>query len=180
MSKLPLYVFKVIIIGEPAVGKTSLVKQYVTDQFSQEYKSTMGANIYLKTVEMEDGTKVKFTLWDIAGQRERFAQMQNIYFQGAQGCIIVYDMSRKVTFTKIEEAWVPSLGKFMTEPNYQKILIANKVDLPDKEVSPEEGEQLRVKLGCNSFLQTSAKENIAVDESFTTLAKLLISNFQDK
>ena len=88
MSKLPLYVFKVIIIGEPAVGKTSLVKQYVTDQFKDEYKSTMGANIYLKTVELEDGTKIKFTLWDIAGQRERFARMQNVYFQGAQGCII--------------------------------------------------------------------------------------------
>ena len=179
MSKLPLYVFKVIIIGEPAVGKTSLVKQYVTDQFSQEYKSTMGANIYLKTVEMEDGVKVKFTLWDIAGQRERFAQMQNIYFQGAQGCIIVYDISRRVTFSKIEEAWVPSLSKFMTEPNYQKILIANKVDLPEKEVSDEEGEQLKDKLGCSNFLKTSAKENIAVDESFTTLAKLLVSNFQD-
>ncbi len=179
MSKLPLYVFKVIIIGEPAVGKTSLVKQYVTDQFSQEYKSTMGANIYLKTVEMEDGIKVKFTLWDIAGQRERFAQMQNIYFQGAQGCIIVYDISRRVTYTKIEEAWIPSLEKFMTEPNYQKILIANKVDLTDKQVSPEEGEELKTRLGCSNFLQTSAKENIAVDESFTTLAKLLVNNFQE-
>ena len=177
MSKLPLYVFKVIIIGEPAVGKTSLVKQYVTDKFSQEYKSTMGANIYLKTVELEDGTKIKFTLWDIAGQRERFAQMQNIYFQGAQGCIIVYDISRRSTYNRIETEWIPSLEKFMTEPNYQKILIANKIDLPEKEVSEDDGKNLMKKLGCADFLQTSAKENIQVDESFTTLARLLVKNF---
>ncbi|MHA1785175.1 MAG: Rab family GTPase [Candidatus Helarchaeota archaeon] len=180
MTNIPLYVFKVIIIGEPAVGKTSLVKQYVTDQFKEEYKSTMGANIYLKTVELDDGTKIKFTLWDIAGQRERFSQMQNIYFQGAQGCIIVYDISRRSTFSRIESEWVPALKKFMTEPNYQKILIANKIDLPNKEVTEEEGEALRKKLECTNFLQTSAKENIAVDEAFTTLAKLLVSNFKQK
>ena len=178
MSKLPLYVFKVIIIGEPAVGKTSLVKQYVTDQFKDEYKSTMGANIYLKTVELEDGTKIKFTLWDIAGQRERFARMQNVYFQGAQGCIIVYDISRKSTYDRIETEWVPALDQHMTEPNYQKILIANKIDLPNKEVSEEEGDSLKSKLGCSNFIRTSAKENIAVDEAFTTLARQLINSFK--
>ncbi|MHA1145581.1 MAG: GTP-binding protein [Candidatus Helarchaeota archaeon] len=177
MKKLPLYVFKVILIGEPAVGKTSLVKKYVTDKFSEEYKSTMGANIYLKTLELDDGTKIKFTLWDLAGQQDRWAQMLNVYFQGSQGVLIVYDVSRKSTFNRIETDWLPNCEKHI-QGNHQKVLIANKIDLENKEVSSEEGKALKERIGCIDFIETSAKENKNVNEAFTTLAKALVKNIK--
>ena len=173
MSKLPLYVFKITIIGEPAVGKTSLVKKFVTEKFSEEYKSTMGANIYLKNVDIA-GNRIKLTLWDLAGQ-DKWSQMQDVYFQGSQGCLLVYDVTRRVTLSKIETRWLPELEKYVKEPEFQTILVANKMDLENKEVTHEDGIELQKRVKAKEFIETSAKTGEKVDEAFTNLAKLLIA-----
>ena len=167
--------FKINVIGQPAVGKTSLVKKYVTEKFSEEYKSTMGANIYLKNIELE-GNRIKLTLWDLAGD-DRWSQMQDVYFQGAQGSLIVYDVTRKSTFNQIVTRWMAELEKYVKEPNFQTILIANKIDLENKEVTREEGLDLKKKINAADFIETSAKTGERVDEAFTKLAKLLVKNF---
>lgn len=177
MKRLPLYVFKAILIGEPAVGKTSLVKKYVTDKFSEEYKSTMGANIYLKTLELKDQTKIKFTIWDLAGQQDRWSQMLNVYFQGSQGVLIVYDVTRKSTFNRLETDWYPHCRNHI-RGNYQSVLIANKMDLENKEVSPEDGRELSERLNCFHYIETSAKENTNVNEAFTILAEKLVKDIK--
>ncbi|MHA1299442.1 MAG: Rab family GTPase [Candidatus Helarchaeota archaeon] len=173
MSKLPLYVFKINILGEPAVGKTSLVKKFVTEKFSEEYKSTMGANIYLKNVELA-GTRIKLTLWDLAGQ-DKWSSLQEVYFQGAQGALMVYDVTRKSTYNQLETRWMGELEKYVKEPNFQTILVANKMDLENKEVSHDEGLELMKRINAKDFVETSAKTGEKVDEAFTTLAKLLIT-----
>ncbi len=108
---------KIIIIGEPAVGKTSLVKKYVSGQFTEDYRSSIGTNIFTKKIVLEENTIATLQLWDIAGQ-ERWIKMRGSYYSGAKGVMIVGDLTRKNSFDQIEKFWIPDeedLIKAVTE-----------------------------------------------------------------
>ena len=91
---------KIIIIGETAVGKTSLVKKFISGQFSKDYRSSIGTNIYTKKIVLEKDTDATLQLWHIAGQ-ERWINMRRSYYSGAKGVIIVGDLTRRNTFNQI-------------------------------------------------------------------------------
>ena len=117
---------KIIIIGEPAVGKTSLVKKFVSGQFTEDYRSSIGTNIFTKKIVLENKTIANLQLWDIAGQ-ERWIKMRGSYYSGAKGVIIVGDLTRKNSFDQIEKFWIPDITKYC--PLAPIIMLANKHDL---------------------------------------------------
>lgn len=174
------YVFKIIVIGDPAVGKTSLINRFIQDTFEADYKETIGTNILRKTVKMGD-IIVNLTLWDIAGQ-ERWTDMRHVYYQGSTGCIMVYDVSRPITFKHIEDYWFPDFKNFCKEEKVPVILIANKNDMPAKlkRVDSFKGNELGGRVNALRFLETSALTGQNVEEAFKALSNILISKEQEK
>ncbi|MFX0136986.1 MAG: Rab family GTPase [Candidatus Hodarchaeota archaeon] len=174
------YVFKIIVIGDPAVGKTSLINRFIQDTFEADYKETIGTNILRKTVKIGDNT-INLTLWDIAGQ-ERWTDMRHVYYQGSSGCIMVYDVSRPITFKHIEDYWFTDFKNFCKEEKVPVILVANKNDMPAKlkRVDSFEGNELGGRVSAFRFIETSALTGQNVEEAFEALSNVLVSQEQDK
>ncbi|MFW9940001.1 MAG: Rab family GTPase [Candidatus Thorarchaeota archaeon] len=165
---------KVIIIGEPAVGKTSLVKKFVSGQFSKDYRTSIGTNIYTKKLSLEKDRDVILQLWDIAGQ-ERWINMRHSYYSGAKGVIIVGDLTRKNTFNQIEKFWVPDINQYCSLAPI--ILIANKIDL-SSELNEQEINSLGTRINAKSEFFTSAKTGENVELAFRMISKQAIHHFQ--
>ena len=165
---------KIIIIGEPAVGKTSLVKKFISGQFSKDYRSSIGTNIYTKKIVLEKDTDATLQLWDIAGQ-ERWINMRHSYYSGAKGVIIVGDLTRRNTFNQIEKFWVPDIKQYC--PIAPIILIANKRDLCSK-LGEQEINSLSKRINAESEFFTSAKTGENVELAFKMISKQAIHHFQ--
>ena len=172
------YIYKLIVIGDPAVGKTSLINRFIQDQFESEYKETIGTNIVKKVVKLEKDI-VNFTIWDIAGQ-ERWTDMRQVYYKGAAAAMIVYDVTRKITFQHVENYWFPDLKNFVEVKQIPLILIANKNDLPKNllRVDSIQGEQLASQVGALKFVEASARTGHNVDEAFTYMARTLLAKIE--
>lgn len=173
MNKIKKYTLKIIIIGEPAVGKTSLVKKFITGRFTKDYRSSIGTNIFTKNIKLEENNEIKMQLWDIAGQ-ERWIIMRPSYYVGAKGVIIVGDLTRKNTFEQIEKFWIPDVKKYCIDAPI--ILLANKTDL-GTELSETEINSLKKKINVISIIQTSAKTGENVDLAFKIISEGAIKVF---
>ncbi|NMC07052.1 MAG: GTP-binding protein, partial [Candidatus Lokiarchaeota archaeon] len=93
------YKFKIVVVGEHATGKTSLIRAFVEQKFNADYRPTIGTDIYIKKLDL-DGVEVTLTIFDIAGQ-ERWANMRSLYYKGAAGALVVGDLTRAITFEQI-------------------------------------------------------------------------------
>ncbi|MFX0030793.1 MAG: Rab family GTPase [Candidatus Hermodarchaeota archaeon] len=158
---------KIIIVGEPAVGKTSLVKKFVSGQFLKDYLSSIGTNIYTKKVKLDNETTVNLQLWDIAGQ-ERWINMRRSYYSGARGVLIVGDLTRRNTFEQIEKFWVQDIKSFCS--TVPLILLANKTDLSNK-LEEQEIISLGKRIKAEEVLFTSAKTGDNVELAFSLISK---------
>ncbi|CAF1673557.1 unnamed protein product [Adineta ricciae] len=172
------YLFKVLVIGELATGKTALVKRYVHNFFSEHYRATIGVDFALKIVKYDDDTVIRLQLWDIAGQ-ERFGNMTRVYYKEAVGCFIVFDVTRGSTFEAVTK-WKADLDNKVQLPDGNPVpcvLLANKCDLV-KEGLVNDASQMdefcREK-GFAKWFETSAKENINIEAS----ARFLISEIME-
>lgn len=164
-------------LGEPAVGKTSLVTKYVTGRFDRDYRRTLGIDISTYDSPIDD-LLFKLLIWDLAGQ-DIFVDLRTRYCQGASGGIVVFDITRPQTFEVVHE-WVEAMRKSV---DYEPILIllGNKSDLAsNRKVSKEQGEALAKELGVTMYRETSAKTGIQVTECFNTLARLMYQQKQEK
>ena len=110
MAKERKFVFKIVVIGDGAVGKTSLIARFAEKTFQAEYKPTLGTNIVIKELKVGNNS-IKLLLWDIAGQA-KWRDVRHLYYKGAQGCILVFDVTRPGTFESIP-SWFTDLIKFM-------------------------------------------------------------------
>ena len=168
MNSEDVYVFKIIIVGDPGVGKTSLLLRYIENRFSEEYLSTIGVDFYIQTLNIEEN-EVKLQIWDTGGQ-EKFSYMRPGYYIGAVGAVIVYDATQPSSFQSIKK-WIDEVEKYC--PNIPLIVAENKVDLPRK-VSRD-----AVKRFVNEFklpiFETSAKDNLNVTNLFRYFAQMLLS-----
>ena len=165
---------KIMVLGESMVGKTSLITRYTNDKFGGRYLCTVGIDFQKKKIE-KNGKRVLLQIWDTAGQ-ERFRNVTKNYFQASQGFVLAYDINNKESFEKVQY-WVEEI-KANAEEKIKCILIGTKCDLDKREVSEEEGQNLGQKYGYK-FLETSAKENININETFETLVSEIMDNFKE-
>ena len=117
---------KILIIGESGVGKSSLLLRFTDDQFDAEISATIGVDFKVKVITI-DGNKVKLAIWDTAGQ-ERFRTLTPSYYRGGQGAILVYDVTNRESFQKIED-WLNELETYTTNHDMIKMLVGNKCDM---------------------------------------------------
>eukprot|EP00124_Ichthyophonus_hoferi_P001946 Ihof_evm9s117 gene=Ihof_evmTU9s117 len=156
--------FKLVLLGESAVGKSSLVLRFVKGQFHEYQESTIGAAFLTQTVCLEDVT-VKFEIWDTAGQ-ERYHSLAPMYYRGAQAAIVVYDITNTETFNRAK-SWVKELQR-QANPNIVIALAGNKCDLPQRVVSKEEAQAYSDENGL-FFMETSAKSAVNINDIFLAI-----------
>ena len=173
------FIFKICICGDFAVGKTSLIKQYIEKQFEKEYKPTLGCDLFRSDIDIEQDAKkihCRLVFWDIAGQ-EKYLQVRPLYFQGCRGALMVYDTTRLETFQNITDSWLKDFkGNVREDTSY--ILIGNKTDLEESRlVSTDEGKELAKKINATKFIETSAKTGDKVKEAFKSLVIAILKQF---
>ncbi|MBD3188427.1 GTP-binding protein [Candidatus Bathyarchaeota archaeon] len=161
---------KIVVIGEHATGKTSLIKAFVEKKFSADYRPTIGTNIFIKKLELE-GDEITLTCWDIAGQ-ERWTSMRELYYRGSSGAIIIGDVTRKSTFEQIKNFWAPDL-KEKVKSVIPIVLLANKSDL-ESEVTQDDIDDCMNAIGATCALKTSAKTGDNVNEAFQKLTEAIL------
>jgi len=167
--------FKVIIIGDPTVGKTSFVQRYVQDNFKRDYKGTVGVDFALKIIKWSETQTIKLQLWDIAGQ-ERFTWMTRVYFKDAHGCIIMFDLTNKNSFQNTLK-WkkdVDSKCMLSDGSPIPCMLLANKCDLAERQVDQMEIETFYKENNFIGWTETSAKEGLMVSDSMRFLVEVML------
>ncbi|XVF09483.1 hypothetical protein REPUB_Repub07fG0096900 [Reevesia pubescens] len=173
------YLFKAVLIGDSAVGKSNLLSRFATDEFRLDSKPTIGVEFAYRNIKIGDKI-IKAQIWDTAGQ-ERFRAITSSYYRGALGALLVYDITRRTTFTSVKK-WMHELREF---GNFDMVvvLVGNKSDLTQsREVSEEEGRTLAESEGL-FFMETSALENLNVEEAFlqmiTKIHELMSKKYLD-
>ena len=164
------FIFKVLLLGNSDVGKSSLLLRYVDSVWNDAFVPTIGVDFKVKTLTINE-KKVKMQIWDTAGQ-ERFRTVVSTYFRWAHGILLLYDVTNRDSFKNLE-SWLIEIEKNAKE-KVLKILIGNKCDLTDdREITSDEGKAFALRNGME-FMETSAKMNTNVSEAFETLGKLMI------
>ena len=158
-------IFKIIIIGDSTTGKTNILSKFLYNKFEKVSKATIGVELGCKTFDINN-SKVNAQIWDTAGQ-EKYRSMTKAYYKGAQGALIVYDITKKYTFENIDN-WIAEL-KNATDKKVTTMLIGNKNDLEEfREVKKEEGEKKAKEYGL-AFLETSALSGNNIEKAFKKL-----------
>jgi len=166
--------FKLVLLGESAVGKSSLVLRFVKGQFHEYQESTIGAAFLTQTVCLSD-TTVKFEIWDTAGQ-ERYHSLAPMYYRGAQAAIVVYDITNQDTFGRAK-TWVKELQR-QASPNIVIALAGNKADLTQKRMVEHDEAAAYSEENGLLFMETSAKTAMHVNDIFLAIAEKLPKNDQ--
>ena len=162
------YSFKIISVGSNAVGKTSLIRRFTDNIFEETYIATLGVDFAVKQVRLQD-CNVELKLFDTAGE-EKFGTLRSYYYRGAQGAIVVFDLTRRKSFDWLNE-WLKQV--YINCGKISHILVGNKIDLPDREVTMNEAEKYASSKGL-SYIETSAKTGDNVERMFTYLANQIL------
>jgi small GTP-binding protein len=170
---------KVVIIGDASVGKTSLILRYVNNSFSDNVKPTIGCDHYDKDVSA-NGANVKLSIWDTAGQ-ERFRGLSASYYKKARCVIVVFDITKKSTFDKID-FWRDEIANF-ADPDVLVFLVGNKIDLQDKRaVLKDDAMNYVKKHNFALYMETSALENTEgqIEKLFTIVAERILEKVKQE
>lgn len=170
------YLFKVVLIGDSGVGKTSLLKRYRHNEFSTDTKHTIGVEFATQEIEVEDKL-VKTQIWDTAGQ-ERYRAITKAYYRGALGAILLYDITDRETFENLRR-WISEIRQHASE-DIKIMLVGNKKDLEnDRKVSVDEGKKF-AKEHELAFLESSAKNGDLVIACFETVIRQIFKQQLEK
>ena len=164
-------IYKVIVIGDPSVGKTSLLTRFAKNKFEEKYLPTVGVNIVKEPIELKDvNATINLMFWDVAGQPQ-FYMLHRPYFNGADGMLLVFDITRSSTFSNINN-WYNSAVKYGLS-GIPRILIGNKIDLKDeRKIILPMAEHLSEKLNA-PYYETSALTGETVKDVFHKIAELV-------
>uniref|UniRef100_A0A1B6KRA1 Ras-related protein Rab-21 n=1 Tax=Graphocephala atropunctata TaxID=36148 RepID=A0A1B6KRA1_9HEMI len=169
------YSFKVVLLGEGCVGKTSVVLRYVEDKFNDRHLTTLQASFLNKKLNIL-GKRVNLAIWDTAGQ-ERFHALGPIYYRMSNGAILVYDITDEDSFQKVKN-WVKELKK-MLGSDICLVIAGNKIDLEKRRTVPiVDAEEYAKSVGATHF-HTSAKQNKGIEEMFLELSKQMMGRAQE-
>jgi len=160
------YLFKMLLVGDSGVGKSTLLHRLIDDDYSGSFVSTIGVDLMIKSLQV-DNKSVKLQIWDTAGQ-ERFRTITRSFYRGAQGCLLIYDVTDRESFDNVHQ-WLDDIRTY-TRPDTIVLLVASKCDQQSRRVvSQGEGEDLARSCGLR-FIETSAKSAHNVEKAFAMLA----------
>lgn len=162
----PAFTFKILTIGESGVGKTCILKRFVDNQFITNHLATIGIDFKTKIINVKN-QPVNLKIWDTAGQ-ERFRNITNQYYKGADGIILVFDVTDYNSFEKINQ-WMTQINTNTEINNLGFVLLGNKVDMDQRVITTEMAGKLAKQLGIKYF-ETSASTGLNINESFEYLA----------
>ncbi|UCH03366.1 MAG: GTP-binding protein [Candidatus Thorarchaeota archaeon] len=176
-SRKPLYMFKMVSLGDGTVGKTSCIMRYTEGSFGETYQATMGASLAIKNleVETEEGktASAQIVIWDLGGQPS-FRELRLRYMAGASVAFIVYDVTAPVTFMNVYEWYRAFIG---VNPEAVVAVVANKIDREDRVVPPQAGEMIEKWLKV-THIETSAKTGENVEDLFAYLIQKAVDRYR--
>lgn len=171
-------ILKVLTLGESTVGKTSIILKYTDNIFNSDQVATIGIDFKNKRFTFK-GKETKLLLWDTAGQ-ERFKNLASQYYKGADGVLIVFDITSKTSFDKTKN-WIQQLSEKADLYALVIYLIGNKKDLPNRQVTYEEGKKCAEENNMKYFETSASTEDNNIGEMFTSLVSdLYEKNFNEK
>ncbi len=162
---------KIVLLGDGAVGKTSLISRFVLNKFGEKYIATIGTRVSKKSVKIGN-TDVILLIWDVLGQKG-YQRVQWASFKGANGAFLVADLTRRSTLESLNKYWLPELEKIA--PDIPIIYIGNKSDLPNREIQEEDIQTIADERGTE-YIITSAKTGDNVEWAFKKMAEMLINS----
>ena len=163
--------FKVLVLGDPSVGKSCFLIRYTDDTFQDVYLSTIGMDCKYKDVVLEEDKSIRLQIWDTAGQ-DRFRSITKNLYKGASGIMLIYDITNRKSFDNVK-TWVNSIREEVSN-KVVIVLIGNKVDLEKKrQVETEKGEKIADEFDM-PFFECSALTGENINKAFETLAKKLV------
>ena len=166
--------FKIVLIGETGVGKTSIISQFVDQTFQEDLQASTGGTFSSKSLILDNEKVLIFDIWDTAGQ-ERYRSLTKLFYKDSNAAILVYDITRQETFDELKNYWADQI-KELTEKNIILVVAANKSDLTEKEEVDESIARKFAEELNAIFCKTSAKNSIGIDDLFFEIAKKHVGN----
>ena len=161
-------IYKVLLLGDPTVGKTCFLVKYTDKTFQEIHLATIGLDYRLKHMTLNNGKNVKLQIWDTAGQ-DRFRAITKNYYKGANGIILIYDVTNPKTFDNVK-SWISQIREEASQ-NVVIYIAGNKIDMEeDRKIKKEDGQKLADEYGF-PFVETSAKDGININETFEDLVE---------
>ncbi len=167
--------YKIILVGNSTVGKTSILYRFMDNKFNSKGAMTIGVDFGVKHVDIDDNTKVKLQIWDTSGQ-EKFRSITRSYYRGSDGIIVVFDLSNLTSFIDIR-TWINSIIEFV--PDKPIILVGNKCDLL-KKVTKGHILDMMKDLNVIDYVETSAKNNINIQTVFDKISRSIYNEKKDE
>ena len=163
--------YKICIVGDGGVGKTTILYQYVDGKFIEDTQLTIGTNFFLKDIVLKEfDVRIKLQVWDLGGQ-DFFAAIRRNFYKGASGIIYTFDLTRDSTFNNLIE-WKNEVNNSLTK-DFSRVLVGNKLDLinqEDRVINFEDVLLMKEELSVSEYFETSAKSNIGIDNAFRRIA----------
>jgi small GTP-binding protein len=173
MAAKPQKIFKVVVIGAAGVGKTSIIRRFCENSFLEGYKTTIGSDFYVKKLDLEQAL-VNLSVWDLAGE-ERFKFVLPTFCRGAQGALVVFDLSRRRSYINIT-SYIELLWQIAGQ--IPALLIGNKSDLEDQRAVTKDEAGIYAGECKMEYFESSAKENLNIYDVFQKLADIMIEHFR--
>jgi small GTP-binding protein len=166
-------VLKIVVAGDGGVGKTSLIRRYVSGCFNPSEHITIGCDFHTKTIEAEVGGKYKFQIWDLGGQ-EQFRMLLPLWSKGLRGAILTFDVGSIESYLHLDE-WLALIVNGERHRKFPIIVVGNKRDLSDGAIRESDLESYVAKRGLNAYYMVSAKDGTSVASPFVGLLNLILS-----
>ena len=173
---LKKYSFKIILLGDSSVGKSSIFNRFINNEFTENYKCTIGAEFKLQTINPDNNTEVDLHIWDTAGA-EKYKAMTKQYYHDSHGIILVFDISQRNTFNNLEN-WVNSI-KNNSNQKIEVIVVGNKIDIEKRVVSKNEGIDFANKYNY-FYIDASAKNGTNIILIFHKITEKILSRIKEE